>query len=117
MILEGSALFTHFKGAVVEQCVCQQLVGDCGLDPYYWSAAKSAAEVDYIAQMGEFVVPIEVKAEENLRAKSLASFCKNSGIEYDVRTFLSGFRRESWLTNVPLYAIGRLSQIDMNATL
>lgn len=117
VILEGSALFTHFKGAMAEQYVCQQLVSDCGLDPYYWTAAKSAAEVDFVAQMGELVIPIEVKAEENLRAKSLASFCKNNGIEHAIRTSLSGFRRESWLTNVPLYAIGRLCQIDMHATL
>ena len=49
-------------------------------------------------------VPIEVKAEENLKAKSLASFCKTHGLTNAVRFSLSGYREESWMTNVPLYA-------------
>ena len=107
-IIDGNALFTHFKGAMAEQYVCQQLVSDCGLDPYYWSAVKSTGEVDFVVQAGGLSIPIEVKAEENLKAKSLASFCKTYGIRHAVRTSLSGYREESWLTNVPLYAISCL---------
>ena len=110
-IIDGNVLFTHFKGAMAEQYVCQQLVSDCEIDPYYWSAVKSTGEVDFVVQLGAKVVPIEVKAEENLKAKSLAQFCKANGIERAVRTSLSGYREESWLTNVPLYAVGCLCSI------
>lgn len=103
-ILEGSDLFTHFKGAMAEQYVCQQLVSDCGLEPYYWSAEKSLGEIDFIVQIDGAPVPIEVKAEENLKAKSLAVFCKANKLSNAVRLSLSGYREESWMTNVPLYA-------------
>lgn len=104
-IIEGDALFTHFKGAMAEQYVCQQLVSDNKLKPYYWSAARSTGKVDFIVQAQGNVVPIEVKAEENLKAKSLASFCKTYNLENAVRLSLSGYRQESWLTNIPLYAV------------
>lgn len=113
-IIDGNALFTHFKGAMAEQYVCQQLVSDCGLDPYYWSAVKSTGEVDFVVQAGGLSIPIEVKAEENLKAKSLASFCKTYGIRHAVRTSLSGYREESWLTNVPLYAISCLPGLSFD---
>lgn len=105
VIIEGNDLFTHFKGAMAEQYVCQQLVSDNKLKPYYWSAPRSTGEVDFIVQMGGEVIPIEVKAEENLRAKSLGIFCKDNGLTNAVRLSLSGYRRESWLTNIPLYAV------------
>jgi predicted AAA+ superfamily ATPase len=104
-IIEGNALFTHFKGAMAEQYVCQQLVSDNGLRPYYWSAPKSSGEIDFIVQAEGNVVPIEVKAEENLRSKSLASFCKANKLDNAVRLSLSGYREESWMTNIPLYAM------------
>lgn len=110
-IIDGNSLFTHFKGAMAEQYVCQQLVSDCSLDPYYWSAPKSTGEVDFVVQAGGQCIPIEVKAEENLKAKSLASFCKTYGISHAIRTSLSGFREESWLTNIPLYAISCLPRL------
>lgn len=110
-IIDGNALFTHFKGAMAEQYVCQQLISDCGLDLFYWSAPKSAGEVDFVVQAGGAVVPVEVKAEENLRAKSLAAFCKTYDIEHAVRTSLSGYRKESWLVNLPLYAISCLPSL------
>lgn len=104
-VLEGNSLFTHFKGAMAEQYVCQQLVSDNGLKPYYWSAQKSSGEIDFIVQTNNEVVPIEVKAEENLKAKSLAAFCKANKLENAVRLSLSGYREESWMTNIPLYAV------------
>ena len=110
-ILEGNSLFTHFKGAMAEQYVCQQLVSDCGFAPYYWSAEKSSGEIDFVVQINGSVVPIEVKAEENLKAKSLASFCKTHGLTNAVRFSLSGYREESWMTNVPLYAVHCLAAL------
>lgn len=112
-IIDGNALFTHFKGAMAEQYVCQQLVSDCGLDPYYWSAPKSTGEVDFVVQVNGLIVPVEVKAEENLKAKSLASFCRAYDIKHAVRTSLSGYREESWLTNIPLYAVSCLTGLSL----
>lgn len=105
-VIEGDALFTHFKGAMAEQYVCQQLVADVGLALYYWSAPRSAGEIDFIVQNDGEVIPIEVKAEENLKAKSLAAFCKEYGMDNAIRFSLSGYREESWLTNIPLCAVG-----------
>ena len=73
-LVDGSSIFTEFKGALTEQYVCQQLVSDCGLVPFYWSAENSSGEIDFLVQAGSGVYPIEVKAEENLRAKSLRAF-------------------------------------------
>ncbi|MEG0217762.1 MAG: ATP-binding protein [Raoultibacter sp.] len=103
-IIEGNRLFEEFKGSLVEQYVCQQLVADCGLHPYYWSAEKSSGEVDFIVQSGGEVIPLEVKAEENLKGKSLASFCEKYHLETAVRLSLAGYRDQGWLTNIPLYA-------------
>lgn len=105
MIIDGNELFTHFKGALAEQYVCQQIISDCGFFPYYWSAAKSSGEIDFIIQRGSEIVPVEVKAEENLRAKSLAQFCRDNELANGVRLSLSGYREESWMTNIPLYAV------------
>lgn len=111
VILEGNSLFTHFKGALAEQYVCQQLVSDNGLVPYYWSAERGEAEVVFVVQTRGAVVPIEVKAEENLRAKSLGVFCRQNGINNAVRLSLSGYREESWMSNVPLCAVHCLGEV------
>jgi predicted AAA+ superfamily ATPase len=109
-VLEGSEQFTHFKGALAEQYVCQQLVSEGHVVPHYWSSSTTPAEVDFVVEIHGEVVPVEVKADENLRAKSLATFCKANGLTNAVRLSLSGFRRESWMTNVPLYAACHLAQ-------
>ena len=74
ILLDGDRLFTEFKGALTEQYVLQQLKTLRGLDIYYWSAERSSAEVDFLVSDGREVVPVEVKAEVNLRAKSLKAF-------------------------------------------
>lgn len=73
-VVGGNGIFEEFKGSLTEQCVCQQLVSDCGLTPYYWSAKNSSGEIDFLVQGSNSVYAIEVKAEENLRAKSLRAF-------------------------------------------
>jgi hypothetical protein len=110
-LLEGSSIFTHFKGSLTEQYVCQQLVSDCGLKPYYWLSDKNTSEIDFLYQFDGEVVPVEVKAEENLRAKSLALFCKKYGLENAIRLSLADYREESWMTNVPLYAVSALTHL------
>lgn len=104
-VIAGNDLFEEFKGALTEQFVCQQLVSDCGLKPYYWSAENSSGEIDFLVQDSGKVFAIEVKAEENLRAKSLRAF-KGKHPEVDALRFsLSGYREQDWMRNVPLYAI------------
>lgn len=104
-VVKGNALFTEFKGALTEQYVCQELVA-LGLAPYYWSAENSSGEIDFLVQESGRTYPIEVKAEENLRAKSLAAFNRAHDGMLCRRFSLSGFRDEGWMRNVPLYAIG-----------
>lgn len=104
-VIDGNKVFTEFKGALTEQYVCQQLISECGLSPYYWSAENSTGEIDFLVQDGSGVFAIEVKAEENLRAKSLCAF-KEANPEVDaVRFSLSGYREQDWMRNVPLYAV------------
>jgi len=105
-VISGSAVFTEFKGALTEQFVCQQLISDCGLQPFYWSAENSRGEIDFLVQDKGRVYPIEVKAEENLRSKSLRAFSEKYEGMNSRRFSLSGYREESWMRNIPLYAIG-----------
>lgn len=111
-IANGNALFTEFKGALTEQYVCQQLVSDCSLKPYYWSAENSRGEVDFLVQYGSSVYPIEVKAEENLKSKSLRAFSERYPETLPRRFSLSGFRDQGWMRNVPLFAIGNPGNWD-----
>lgn len=104
-VLDGNAAFTEFKGSLAEQYVCQQLVSDCGLDPFYWSAENSKGEIDFLVQRGGRIFPIEVKAEENLRAKSLRAFKGSYPETAPIRFSLSGYREQDWMKNIPLCAI------------
>jgi len=110
-LLEGNAIFEEFKGAVTEQYVLQQLKTKKKLPLYYWSNDKSTAEIDFVIQLGGEIIPIEVKAQENLQAKSLKSYYQQFNPKTSIRTSMSDFRIDDWLTNVPLYAIG--DYIDM----
>ena len=109
-VIEGDRLFSEFKGALSEQYVCQQMVAS-GLEPWYWSAERSDGEVDFLFERGGIVHPMEVKAEENLRAKSLRAFCARYDVGRALRLSMSGYRREEWLTNVPLYAAGCIGSL------
>ena len=103
-ILLGNEVFSSFRGAMTEQYVCQQLLGAVDLI-YYWSADNSRGEIDFLVQKGEQVIPIEVKAEENLKAKSLAAFVARYPTLHALRFSMSNYRQQDWMTNVPLYAI------------
>lgn len=107
-LLEGNALFKEFKGALTEQYVLQQLVVKKEGDVYYWSPPNARAEIDFLLQVSGHVVPIEVKAGENLQAKSLKVYFDKYQPEMAIRTSMSDFRKEKWMTNLPLYAISEL---------
>lgn len=103
ILLEKNAILTEYKGALTEQFVCQQLFAKTEL--FYWTAENATAEVDFILQHQNEVIPIEVKAEENLKSKSLKVFVEKFDNKNAVRTSMNKYREESWLINVPLYAI------------
>lgn len=111
-VIEGNRLFKEFKGALTEQYVCQQLISECSLTPWYWSAENSRGEIDFLEQKNGEVYAIEVKAEENLRAKSLRSFKTKYPSVHARRLSLSNYREEDWLTNVPLYLLGAFLGFD-----
>lgn len=104
-MLIGDNVFTEFKGAFTEQYVLQQLLA-LGLKPYYWSNTKTPSEIDFVIQDSQRVIPIEVKAEENVRARSLAQFIKyNPGLK-GLRISMKGYVDQDWMENIPLIAIG-----------
>lgn len=113
-LLEGDAIFEEFKGALTEQFVLQQLKTIPDIPVYYWSAEKANAEIDFVIQYLNNIVPIEVKAAENLQAKSLKSFKQRFPDSIAIRTSMSDFRKEEWLTNTPLYAINYLTKMIKN---
>jgi hypothetical protein len=103
VLLEKNNILTEFKGAMTEQFVWQQL--RLQYDLFYWSS-EAEAEVDFLLQKDNQVVPVEVKAEENLKAKSLKVFVDKYSNTEAIRCSMSKYRSENWLTNIPLYAIG-----------
>lgn len=105
-IVHGNNIFTEFKGALTEQYVAQQLRISYNL--YYWSKTNSRQEVDFLVQMNGGIVPIEVKAEENLRSKSLSQFVTDFNPSKAIRLSMSDFREKSWMTNFPLYAVSMI---------
>lgn len=110
-LLEGNRIFEEFKGALTEQFVFQELRSKKNLIPYYWSADKGTAEIDFVIEDSGFVVPIEVKATHNLRGKSLKSYYDRYQPEKTIRTSMANFRDEGWLVNIPLYAISQYREI------
>jgi hypothetical protein len=107
-ILMGNDIFTEFKGALTEQYVLQQILSDTAYKPYYYSESGSKTEIDLVIQKGRDIVPIEVKAEENLRAKSLKTYCNKYSPALAVRTSMSDYREQDWMVNVPLCGISRI---------
>lgn len=110
VILEGDRMFEEFKGALTEQYVLQQLIVHEENDIFYWSAEKGTGELDFLIQMDDKIVPVEVKAEENLQAKSLRSFVQKYDMKYAVRTSMSDYREQDWMVNYPLYDVGGLNE-------
>ena len=96
-LLEGNDIFEEFKGSLTEQYVLCQL--------------KQCTELDFITQIGRDNIPIEVKASENLQAKSLKTFVQKYNTKINVRTSMSDYRKENWLINIPLYSIGNIEKI------
>ncbi|WP_455654814.1 ATP-binding protein [Phascolarctobacterium sp.] len=116
ILLDGNDLFMEFKGALTEQYVCQQLKTLDDLGIYYYTNERGSCEIDFIIDTGEQIVPLEVKAEVNLRAKSLCTYKDKYRPEISIRTSMADYKEEEWLVNLPLYAVDMLKYIIADNT-
>lgn len=107
-LLQGNALFTHFKGAFTEQYVLEELIAS-GVSPSYWSTDEGMAEVEFVVQGETSIYPVEVKAETNLQAKSLKSYRDRFSPPKCLRTSLSEFSVGPLTDDVPLYAVATIA--------
>ena len=107
-LIEGNNLFVEFKGALTEQFVCQQLKTIENIGIYYYTNDRGSCEVDFVVDTGEQVIPVEVKAEVNLRAKSLKTYNERFSPDISFRTSMADYKKEGWLINLPLYAIDQI---------
>ena len=110
-LLDGNSLFREFKGALTEQYVLQQLVAMRDIDTYYYTNERSSSEIDFVIDTGDKVVPIEVKAELNLMAKSLRAYREKFKPELAVRTAMTDHRLDGGLLNLPLYSFWKIQDI------
>lgn len=111
VLLEGDRLFNEFKGALTEQYVLQQLKTVKELGTYYWTNDRGSAEIDFLLDTSTEVIPVEVKAEKNLKAKSLKTYCEKFKPKTAIRTSMSDYKKEDWLTNIPLWAIEIIAKV------
>lgn len=125
VILEGSRIFQEFKGALAEQYVQQEMRVSLDQTPYYWANSNGMAEIDFLVQQGMELVPVEVKAELNLTAKSLKFYCqkftpalaiRTSMAKYHVQNLTVGEGKTCTQLDIPLYAISQL-QAECEAAL
>ena len=110
-LLDGNDLFVEFKGALTEQYVCQQLKTIENLGVYYYTNDRGSCEVDFVVDTGEQIIPVEVKAEVNLRAKSLRTYQEKFSPDVSVRMSMTDYKKEDWLINLPLYAIEYITKL------
>lgn len=108
VLLDGNELFKEFKGALTEQYVLQQLKTIKDLNIYYWTADRGTAEVDFVIDNGSDVIPVEVKAEVNLQAKSLKVYRDKFQPKLSIRTSMADYKRDDWLLNLPLWTLEKL---------
>ncbi|MBA7469743.1 hypothetical protein ES707_05016 [subsurface metagenome] len=110
-LLNENKIFMEFKGALTEQYVLQQFKCEKLLPIFYWSAETGISEIDFIIQIDNRIIPVEVKASENLRAKSIKIYKEKYSPEISIRLSMSDYRNEGWLINLPLYALPALPEI------
>lgn len=107
-IIEGNDIFVEFKGALTEQYVLQQIIADTPYTPYYFGTENANFEQDFLIQKEKNIVPIEVKAESNLRSQSLKAYCDKFHPEEAVRFSTKKYVDQGWMKNLPLYAVCNL---------
>lgn len=104
MLLKGEELFSEFKGIVSEQFVLQQLISQ-SFQAFYWAPEQAKSEVDFLIQLNDQIVPIEVKSSDNLRSRSLRVYYDKFKPSTCIRTSLAGYQQQDWMQNIPLYGL------------
>ena len=112
-IIDGNRIFEEFKGAIAEQYVLQQFKTIKDLPVFYWSNETSRAEIDFVIQIKSDVVPVEVKAERNLQAKSLKVYMEKFKPNYTIRTSMADYKTTDNLIDLPLYTLENITQGDI----
>lgn len=107
-ILLNKNVFEEYKGTFTEQYVFEQLICTAKTGIFYYDSENTKLELDFLIQDDKYLVPIEVKAEENVRSKSLRQFSKDYPNAKPVRISMSDYRVQDWMVNIPLYAVLRL---------
>lgn len=107
-IIEGNDIFVQFKGALTEQYVLQQIIADTSYTPYYYGTENANFEQDFLIQKEKNIVPVEVKAETNLRSQSLKAYCDKFHPEEAIRFSTKKYVDQGWMKNIPLYAVCNL---------
>ena len=115
-MLIGDNVFVEYKGAFAEQYVLQQLVCQ-NMKPYYWSSDRTPSEIDFVIQADNKIIPIEVKAEVNVRARSLRQFINDNPGLKACRFSMLGYADQDWMVNVPLYSVSSLSSLNLDKTI
>lgn len=113
-LLEGNKIFTEFSGAIAEQYVLQQMKTSNNLEISYWISKSGNAELDFIIQLDDFVIPVEVKANTNLQAKSLKVYREKFKPEFSIRASLADFEINGGLYNIPLFMAGKIDKVLRN---
>ena len=111
-LLDGNDMFKEFKGALTEQYVLQQMKTLEDLQVYYWTNDRGSAEIDFLIDNGKEVMPMEVKAEVNLQAKSLKTYKEKYNPKISVRTSMADYKQENWLLNLPLYGVEIIKDLE-----
>ncbi len=112
-LLNGNDLFVEFKGALTEQYVLQQLILNQDMGVYYYTNERNTCEVDFVVDTGEDIIPIEVKAEVNLKAKSLRTYMEKFEPTLAVRTSMTDYRKEDNFVDLPLYVVESVGNAEI----
>lgn len=111
VLLEGSKVFTEFKGAITEQYVLQEIKAKQDINVAYWANENGQAEIDFVVQVGSKIMPVEVKAGINLKAQSLNAYRNKFNPDCSVRTSLADYKVSDNLYDIPLYMIELIDKI------
>ena len=111
VILDSHDIFSDFKGRLAENLVLEQLLAMDYSPVCYWYNPDGQAEVDFLIQDNDIVIPVEVKSGMNLNAKSLRSFREKYNPQIAIRTSLNNLKFDNGLLNIPLYLFGELPRL------
>jgi predicted AAA+ superfamily ATPase len=111
LLSDDKTVFTEFKGALAEQFVLQELKVLGSSPIFYWGSSSGKAELDFIIQHKNEIIPIEVKSSVNAKSQSLSVYMEKYKPDHAVRISLKNYGQSGGLFSMPLYMIGRLEEL------